>query len=122
MENLNFQNYFVMVIFVLIFYTLVKRNGFSKKKAIASLIFDIAIFAVLIFYGQTNIYLLMQFIPTFFFFYCIIHFFGFCFKKSFGSVTGIRDLFKKRKKFKEMQKVAQTNKHVKTYKGAKKKN
>lgn len=110
-----------MIVFVLIFYTLVKRNGFSKKQGIAAIAFDVILFGLFIVNGQTSPYLLMQFIPTFFIAYCVIHFFLFCFKKSFGSVTGIKDLFSKRKRFKEMQKVAETNKHVKTYKGAKKK-
>lgn len=110
-----------MLIAVLVFYVLIKRKGFSKPLALAALGGDVIVFAVLIFHGMTDPILLMEAIPTFFILYDIGYFFVFCFRKSKESVAGSRDLVKKRKKFKENMKAAETNRNVKTYKGAKKK-
>ena len=96
-----------MLVSVLVFYTLVRRNGFSKKEGLIAL--------------AANLFLFVVLIPGFFVAYCFLHFLFFCVRKSKESLNGINDLMGKRKRFKESQKVAETNKNVKTYKGAKKK-
>lgn len=110
-----------MLVSVLVFYTLVRRNGFSKKEGLIALAANLFLFVVLIVKGFFSVYLVMQIIPGFFVAYCFLHFLFFCVRKSKESLNGINDLMGKRKRFKESQKVAETNKNVKTYKGAKKK-
>ena len=110
-----------MIVSVLVFYTLVKRNGFSKKLAIAATGFVVLIFGTIMAKGAFSGTLIVEILPWFFMSYCIFYFIMFCFRKSTSSLKGMQDMHAKRRRFKESRKVASTNKNIKTFKGAKKK-
>lgn len=115
------ERYFIMIVSVLVFYTIVKRNGFSKKLALAAGGFVGIILVTIAMNGLLSASILVDLVPYFFMAYCIFHFIVFCLRKSADSLRGMQELNTRRRKFKESQKVSDTNKNIKTYKGAKKK-
>lgn len=115
------ERYFIMIVSVLVFYVLIKRNGFSKKLALAALGFVALIFGTIIVKGVFSATMIMEILPWFFMSYCIFYFIMFCLRKSGSSLKGMQEMHAKRRRFKESRKVASTNKNIKTYKGAKKK-